>query len=126
MALGIFYRPGDTLPAERLARGHLTKLTCSPLMVKRSGSIESGTTFPWEGFRCFPFSWTKAVKETNKSFFQIMTLNLQMVDNAFSTNVTQCNVVAKTSFAIQKKISGAKNVQATHISTDLLCDCVLN
>ena len=74
----------------------------------------------------FLLSWTRAVKETNKRFFQIETLILQMVDFALSTNDTQCNVVAKTSVAILKKISGAKNVQATDISTDLLCDCVLN
>ena len=73
----------------------------------------------------FLLSRPRTVKETNKRSFQIDTLNLQMVDSAFSTNDTQCNVVAKTSVAIQKKISGAKNVQATFILTDLLCDCGL-
>ena len=53
----------------------------------------------------FLLSWTRAVKETNKRFFQIETLNLQMVDFALSTNDTQCNVVAKTSVAIRKKIN---------------------
>ena len=82
-------------------------------MVKRSDSIDCRYHSILEEFRCFLVSWTRAVKETNKRFFQIETLNLQMVDFALSTNDTQCNEVAKTSVAIQKKISGAKNVQTT-------------
>ena len=74
----------------------------------------------------FLLSWTRAVKETNKRFFQIETLNLQMVDSAFSTNDTQCKDQCQDERRHPEEDQrGQKCSGYMYILTDLLCDCGL-